>query len=125
MRINNDNIFTNQVVSGVGNYSSDNIWLGHIYGYSIQALVQASGSSGLSGTLKLEASNDFTHPQNPMITNWTEVADSSTSVAITGVSGTTDIMWNVTDVFYSWARVNYTGTSGVGVINARVNVKGV
>lgn len=78
-----------------------------LYGYSIQAVFTGTPT----GSFKLQCSDDAVTTQWPTAqtqpTNWTDVADSSFSVAAAG-----NIVWNVSNVMYTWVRVVYTDTSG-------------
>ena len=87
----------------------------------IAAWTQTSGT--LSGTIKLQASNNYTTQAQPMASNpdnatWTDVTGS-----LVNVSGSGSYGWNVSDVYYAWVRVVYTATTGVGTANAYVCVK--
>lgn len=99
------------------------VWLGHIMHYSIQ--LAFSGTP--AGTFKLQASNDAgrinaadSDNQAP-ISHWTDIADSSITVAAAG-----DCLWQVENVGYNWVRVVWTPSAGTGSLtSARANVKGV
>lgn len=90
---------------------------------AIQAVI--SGSSALNATLKLQASCDMgqdtgTGPAGVQgLTNWVDVASSTTTVTADGVS-----MWNVSAVAWKWVRVVYTRTAGSGTIALLANAKG-
>lgn len=90
-----------------------------IYGWSAQFVFTGAPV----GSLVVEVScdpylNDYNGQQTP--TNWTTLADSSTSISAAG-----DVMYNVNLSFYNWVRFKYVFTSGTGSINGRMNLKGV
>lgn len=122
MRIGNDQIVIGTDLSA--NQTSEPIWLGHIALYSIQIFF--TGTPG--GNFKLQVSNDIGRPEAAKeedrdfkIENWTDVADSATTVSAAG-----DVFYDVRDSAARWVRVVWTQTSGSGTItSARFNVKGV
>lgn len=124
MRVNNENLLdeSGPLDMSVGQ-NLPAVWLGHIMHYSLQ--VAFSGSP--AGTLKLQASNDpgrinaaESANQAPII-HWTDVADSTVTVA-----GAGDAMWTVQNSGYNWVRIVWTPTSGTGSLNsARAYVKGL
>lgn len=76
----------------------------NMFGYAIQIVFTGTPT----GSFKLQASNDqVSFPTGTWVpTNWTDVTNSSQSVAAAG-----SVMWNVSDVMYNWVRVVYTDTS--------------
>ncbi len=68
--------------------------------YSVQ-VVFSGGGGNLVGVLTLEASNDAV--------TYITVQGSSTNV-----TASTNLMYNVTDAGYRWARVRWVYTSGTG-----------
>lgn len=78
----------------------------------------------LTGTLKLQASNDaflqdgWNNEENTSAT-WIDITGSSVAV-----SGTGSQIWNVSDVYYSAARVVWTRTVGIGTYTAHITAKG-
>jgi hypothetical protein len=82
------------------------------YGMSVQ--VNITGASGLSGTMKLQASNDNV--------NWIDLTQccGSTSVDI-AFSGNTSEMWVYTTIIpYQWIRLNVTISAGSATFKAIV-----
>lgn len=103
---------------------SSPIGLPNMIGYSVQAVW--TGST-IDGTIKLQCSVDpcsqarTTSREDP--THWSDVEDSEITINAAG-----DFVWNVSDVFYPWVRIVYTDGSGGtsdGVLNVRINAKGV
>ena len=82
-------------------------------GYSILANIVESLAT-LTGTLKLQASNNAYLDNVNMNPNpaavWVDIPNST--VTLTG--GNTTAMWNTTDVFYESVRVVWTHTGGQG-----------
>jgi hypothetical protein len=74
------------------------------FGLSIQ--INVSGSSGLAGTMKLQASNDNV--------NWIDLPRScGTSVATITLSGdTSEMWWYEKMIAFKWMRLSVTITSG-------------
>ena len=106
---------------------SNTIHLERNYGYSVT--VYYSGSSAITasvGTVRLEVSNTAPLDGNNQRTNvlqeiWAPI---STTLDISGSNTTGSITWNVSDSFYSAARVNYSVTAGSGTIVAYCSKKG-
>lgn len=123
MRSNTITVLADAVMTGTSVVESQAIPLEQIFGYAMQAVWTGTPN----GTLKLQASSDAparggTSDGTPdEIANWSDIT--SSSVAITGSAG--NYMWNVDAAFYRWVRLVYTNTSGVGVLNVKVSVKGV
>lgn len=96
-----------------------------LYGFAIQAVYTGTPT----GTLKLQASADPATSINPgnsvganVITNWTDIANTSTALSAAG-----NTLYNVPDVMYNWVRLVYTDGSGgtsTAVLSARFNAKG-
>ena len=103
----------NAVSMGASSTSSA-IELNQFSGISIMASVTASAAA--VGSLKLQASNDWTAEAS--IVNWVDIASSSNAVA-----GNGSFLWNLNDSYYKWVRLVYTRTSGSGTLNAQWNVK--
>ncbi len=107
-------------MTGATTINSSAIPLEQIYGYAIQAVWTGTPN----GTIKLQASCDVP-AQTPTTagvpTNWTDIADTSTSIA--GTSG--NQLWNVNGCFYRYVRLTYTNTSSTGSLSALMSVKGV
>lgn len=111
-------------MTGTTTVNSNSIPLDQTYGFAIQAVW--TGTS--AGTLKLQASNDApvretqTNNGGPdTITNWTDIANSSTAV----ISGGGNFMWNFTGCFYRNVRLTYTNATGTGTLTASIVPKGV
>lgn len=122
MRIANENLITAAVDLGASSNLRP-LWLGHICNYAIQLVFTGSPV----GAFKLQCSNDpgmpdgGSTPQALSVTNWTDISGSSQSISAAG-----NIVWNVENAGYTWVRVAYTFTSGIGSLSsARANVKGV
>jgi hypothetical protein len=115
-------------MSGTTFVASSPIPIPHLQGYSVQASYLTSGSAGVTGSFKLQASNDPTSTAwndktNPVVlTNWTDISGSSVAVQASG-SGN-NAMWNVDGAYYSWFRLAYTNTSGSGSLTATATGKG-
>lgn len=81
------------------------------FGFSVQIVF--TGSS-LDGSFKLQASNDNT--------NWTDV---TSSTAVSSLTGTSSIMYNVDAAYYNYFRVSWTRTGGTGTANScKATIKG-
>lgn len=93
------------------NVSSASVNLYTKFGYSLQ--VNNTGTA-LNGSYKLQMSNDNL--------NWVDVA--SSTQAVSALSGTNSLMWNVADVNYLYARLVWTFTSGTGTATTLWNLKG-
>ena len=130
MRVANDNLLTldgaavSSSLATSRNYKP--IWLGHIINFS----VQASYTGTPAGTFKLQGSNDVGNinaqseaNQSVGVTHWTDIADSTITVAAAG-----DFMINYQNCGFEWVRLVWTA-SGVGttpvLTTARIKVKGV
>lgn len=89
---------------------------------SAQAVV--TGSSGLSGTLKLRASNDkpaATNLENQFVpTNWTDIPDASVSV-----TGDGTFLLPAVDLCYRNIRVAWVVSGGTGTLSVNLNTHGV
>jgi hypothetical protein len=120
MRIANDLAVDAGSMTGTATINSDPIWLGFAAGVAIQAVWTGTPN----GSFKLQCSIDSQEPtpgnSTPTITNWEDVADSSTTV--TGAAGS--YTWNVSDAYFRWIRVVYTNTSSTGTLTVRFNTKG-
>lgn len=55
-------------------------------------------------------------------TNWTPYGGSNKTVADVAIKND---VWNVNLANYTWIRFIYTRTSGTGVLNGRINIKGL
>lgn len=96
---------------------------------AVGCAIQVVWTGTPNGTFKLQASDDKPSRQTQTssggpdtITNWTDITDSSYTIA--GTAG--DYMWNITDVMYRNIRLVYTNTSGTGTLTvAQIVVKGV
>lgn len=102
-----------------GNITSSALPLATMYGFSMQVVM----TGVLTGTLKLQASDDFGNSNSAIdgtgITTWADI--SGTSQAITN---TTTSLYNLGDVYYRWVRLVYTAATGAGTMVATFNAKG-
>lgn len=91
--------------------------LEHIYGFSVILNCLAAQV----GTLKFQVSNDDpkTLSQNPSAAVWFDLPSGSFTVNGAAVQGS-----NFDAIYYRWLRVYYTKTSGAGVIQVLLNLKG-
>lgn len=123
MRIGNDSMQDSATSMGAS-FTLLPVYLGHIANYALQLVFTGAPA----GTFKLQASNDPGYPTQPgripqsdTVANWTDISNSSQEISASG-----NVMWDVQNAGYLWARVVYTRTSGTGsVTTARFNVKGV
>lgn len=100
------------IVSMNSSFNGTPYLLERMAGFSILAAVtQTSGT--LAGTLKLQSSNNAFADNVNMDSNanavWVDIPNSSVAV-----SGSANVMWNTTDVFYESVRVVYTSSTGQG-----------
>jgi hypothetical protein len=73
----------------------------------------------LSGSFKLQASNDYNPKINPVAAGtWSDITGSSVAVAGSGSFG-----WNVSDAYYAWVRLVWTFADGTGSMSASTCVK--
>lgn len=93
---------------------------------SISYAIQIVFTGTPTGTFKLQASNDVYPNPTPNVTwpvNWSDVANSSFSVAAAG-----NVMWTVEFPGYNYVRVVYTdgssGSSAAIITSATFNAKG-
>ena len=99
--INAQNAATNQVSAALN--------CGKIYAASLQCFFS---TSGISGTLALQGSNDLTSP-----TNWSAVATAS-------VSNSAVTMIPTTQTSYQFVRASWTASAGTGTITVNINSQG-
>ncbi len=121
MRIQNEELS----LSGTdmtSNITCDPIWLGHIAYYSIQLVFTGTPD----GSFKLQVSNDIGSNDlsiaSATVTNWTDLAGSSTVVSASG-----DLMFNANNAGYRWVRLVWTNSASGSpstITSARFNVKG-
>lgn len=127
MRIFNSKEINAADMTGTDVVTSEPIWLGHIANWSVQ-LDWTRTSGALTGNYKIQVSNAATDtsqspklkPAEPVV--WTDLGGASGSV-VDAPSG--NALLNLVDAGYVWARIVYTNATGVGVLNARVNGKGL
>lgn len=82
------------------------------FGFSAQ--VSFTGAA-LNGSFKLQASNDNS--------NWVDV--SSSSQAVTALTGSSSVLWNIDAAYYNYVRIAWTNSSGTGTISScKMVVKG-
>lgn len=81
----------------------------NIYGMSIHAI----STGTISGSVEIEVSNDKS--------NWVQVASPSITI-----SDATNDAGQLTDMFFRWARVRYSATSGsTNTLEVHVTTKGI
>lgn len=106
-------------------YTSASLIYG-MQGYSVGILVTAA-SSGVTGSFKLQASNDrkSLNPNLPAsnVVNWVDVTSASLSVNVPSGSSSY-VMINKAGVYWDWMRLVYVGTSGSGSFVAKAVAKG-
>jgi hypothetical protein len=113
-------------MTGSNTLNSPALSLRHIQGYSIQAVYSTLAAAGVTGSIKLQCSNDpastnHTNPTN-RVSNWTDINGSTQAIQVSGSNNT--VVWNVGGAYYSWVRVQYTNTSGSGSLDLRATGKG-
>lgn len=74
--------------------------------------------AALSGSFKLQASNNYDPDRLWKVATWTDITGSSTSASGAGSFG-----WNVSDVYYAWVRLVWTWTEGTGNVTTWTCVK--
>lgn len=121
MRIANQTLISSPVDLST-TWTSNAIWLGHIYNYSIQLTF----SDDPEGTFYLQCSDDMGAPsqENQLntegVVNWTDIIGSNQEVSESG-----DHTWTAGNVGYAWVRVLWIPTSPQGQLDtARFNIKG-
>lgn len=127
MRIFNSKELDAVAMTGTTVVESEAIWLGHISNWSVQ-FDWTRTSGALTGTWKIQVSNAATDssqgpklkPASPVVWNDLSGATGNVTDAPTGSA-----FINLIDAGYVWAKIVYTNATGVGVLNARVNGKGV
>lgn len=102
----NTNILGTIDMSATG--ASDPIYIGFQSAYCVHAIFD--GATSPVGSITLEASIDGS--------NWSTVADSSSSVSAAGTA-----FWDVTKASYPMVRVKYTRTSGSGTMTIKAFTK--
>lgn len=115
MRVSNETLQTTATSLGAS-ANLRAVWLGHISSFAIQLVFTGTPE----GNFKLQASCDDLPPTGTP-TNWTDIADSTITVAAAG-----NAMWNVENAGYTFVRVVWTRTGSTGSLTvARVMCKGV
>lgn len=118
-----DNVAVSPSLATSRNYKP--IWLGHIINFAVQATYTGTPA----GSFKLQGSNDAGHPnaqseamQSRDVVNWTDIADSTVTVAAAG-----NFMIDYHACGFEWVRLVWTAT-GAGTVpvltQARIKVKG-
>lgn len=115
-------IFPVNQAMGAATIASNPIFTADLYGYSYQP----NWTGTPTGDFTLEVSNDigYVNPTTGVVTgvtNWSPM-DNSTHAA-GGAAG--NWMYIVSDVYYRWVRLKYTGASGTGVLNGNYSLKSV
>lgn len=118
MRLSNEILLNKGNASG--NLISNQGLVAHVFGCTVQAIVEGSAT----GSLKLQGSNDpvpdasfkvVTFP----VANWIDITD-----AVAPINGTGAGEFELADVFYNWIRAVYTAGSGTGTLTIQLNTKG-
>lgn len=122
--------FTSQLMGSSGIMTSTSVVtssaipLPNVNIYSVHVAVNSVGAPPVSGTFKLQCSNDPTsgNLNNPTqnVVNWVDITGASQAASISGSAG---VIFNVADAGYSWVRLHYTNTSGSGSFVARATGK--
>lgn len=93
--------------------------------------VQVMSTPGVSGTLKIQGSCDIPLGSQPFqpasIVNWTSITAASASYVNGSPNGSSEpALFNVTDVYYNWFRLNFTATAPAsGSVNYNVKRKAI
>lgn len=125
MKVENYKVITDGAMTGTDTINSDPIWLGHICNWAIQ-LVWVKSSGTLDGDYKIQVSNAAlaAAPSSgkvvPLNVVWTDLDSATGSVT----DGDGNDLINFENAGYQWARIVYINTTGVGVLQARINGKG-
>lgn len=123
MKQNTIALLTASAMTGTTTVNSAAIPVDQLWGFAIQAVWTGTPN----GTIKLQASCDAptsttqTSSGTSAVVNWTDIADSSVTIA--GSAG--NYMWNISSAAYRFVRVTYTNTSSTGVLSATMSAKGV
>lgn len=92
-------------------------WCERMHGFSLVLGITESVAS-LAGTLKLQASNNAYTDNTDLVSNpdaiWVDIPTSP----VTLTAGSTQVLWNHTDVEYESVRIVWTSTSGQGTFLA-------
>ncbi len=123
MNIANDTLIA-APTSLAASWTSEAIYLGHIYCFSIQLIFTGNPA----GTFKLQCSVQEGRPESISPTSratgvdaWTDIVGSAQIVAASG-----DHIWNARDIGFPWVRVVWTPSAAQGSLDAaRMNIKGV
>jgi hypothetical protein len=103
-------------------FSTPSVNLSHIYGYSVTAITSGS----VTGSLAIYASNDSgTDFNGTGVVNWTLVTDPVSGVStLQGMTGSSNVTWNLSQQFYKWCRMTWSHTAGTGSIDIFASGKG-
>lgn len=123
MKFANDELLTASVTLD-DDYNSPAILLATAEMYAVQLVFTGTPN----GAFKLQASNDFGDPANPVesarasgVTNWTDLSGTSTNVSAAG-----SLMFTVDKAPYRWVRVVFTHSSSTGSLTSiRFNSKSI
>lgn len=118
MRILNETLLSAASVATTA--TSAPLLLEYAFGYSIQCVFTGTPT----GTLILQASDDFNPAANFNVatfepTNWTSITGSSTNITAAG-----NVLFNTGDIYYRYVRAVYTPVSGSGTLTIVGNAKG-
>ena len=113
------------IIQSASNATSQNlpaIYAAQLFAISVLAI---QGDSSAGGTVKLQASNDFSNSANlqggftPV--NWIDIPNTSQSVTSGGA-----VLIPYTQICYQWVRVVWTKSdAGTSTITAEINVQGI
>lgn len=117
MRERNFKIFTNGDMSE--SIASAAICIRKVQGWAAQAVFTGAPVGTLAFSVSCDPSfNPDGSAYTPTI--FTVYGSSEKSVTTAGSE-----MWNVNLANYNWIKFNYTYISGTGVLNGRMNIKGI
>lgn len=111
----------NAYAAGTASFSSEPIYIGDIYGFSVQFSCPATGSP--NGSFTLQYSDDIERNQDgtpgSLVANWVNIPN-VTAITASG-SAVLDIREAV--CYARWLRVVYTASSGSITATVKVNMK--
>jgi len=122
MKSSQFNILADTGLGGNPLTTADPVLIDQIYGFSVQVMWDGNPV----GDWKLQGSCDpiyrgVTGSTRPLlVTNWTDIE--GTTIAAGGGPGT--ILYNLNGAFYNFVRLVFAWSSGDGIANANMVVKG-
>lgn len=101
-------------------FNGSPVLLEQFYGYSVQVIITGT----VTGSLKLQGSDDFrvpsmNDPTGVNVVNWTDITGSTQSI-----SGSGNGIYNSPSCQFRWIRPVYTAVSGTGTMTINVEGKG-